>query len=114
MKRHDPRDTRADRSSKWYQLDTIKPVSAHSNDRDIQMRVGVGITMPRKMLAGSDHPVGLHASDEGRTEPSNHHRVLAKRPGVDDRVCRVVVHIQHGSVGDVNAKRSPFQSSYTT
>src|SRR5688572_21560289 len=102
MKRHYRANVAFDGTAKWYQFDTIKPVAAHSDDRKRKMRVYAGISMTGKMLCRRDHAVGLETTDEGGTQTRRHVRIFTERAGVDDRVRRVVVDVQHRSVGDVN------------
>jgi hypothetical protein len=73
------------------------------DDGQSEMRVDVGVAVPGKVLEGRGDAGGLQAADVGGGETADHLRVLAVRARVDDRVPRVVVHVDDGREVDVDA-----------
>src|SRR5512143_3720737 len=101
MKRHYRANAAVNGCTKWYQFDTIKPASAHSDDRQRQVRIHSGVAMPRKMFPGRDHSVRLNSTNERRTKPGGQGGIFSIRARVDDRIRRIVVDIQNWRIRDV-------------
>ena len=85
------------------QLDGIEARAGMRNDRQPEMRVDIGVAVPRKMLERGEHAGVLHAP-----HPAGHHGahasgILAERSDVDHRVARVVVDVGHGAEVHVHA-----------
>jgi len=92
------------RCLKWYQLDTIKPTSAHCDDRKSQVRIDPGVAVTREMFPGGNHSIRLQAANEGCAESRNLVWVFAIRPCIDDRIGWIVVNVQNRCISDVDSQ----------
>src|SRR5438477_6434107 len=110
MKGHDGPNATIHSFLKWYQLDTIEPISAHRHDRQRQMRVYTCIAVTWEVLTRRNHPVALKSPDESGAETGNEPRILPIRSRVDYRIGRIVVDIEHRSVGNVDSECSALLS----
>src|SRR4051794_9189748 len=61
------------------------------------------------MLRRGEHPILLDPTDERGTHASYEVRLLAKGARADHRVLRVVVYVEHGREGHVDAERAAFE-----
>src|SRR5437762_1177145 len=110
MERHDRPNATIHSFLKWYQLDTIEPISAHRHDRQRKMRVYTGVAVPREVLASRNHTVALKSPDERSAETGNEPRIRTVRSRVDYWIGRVVVDVEHRSVSDVDPECSALLS----
>ena len=78
-----------------------------AHDRQSDVRVDVGVAVPGKVLRRRELAAVLRAANEERRESRDALRILAERSRVDDRVRRIVVHVDDRREVDVNADRSP-------
>src|SRR6185503_3127670 len=76
------------------------------------MRVGCGVAMSGKMFCCRYHARALRPLNKSGGEASDTDWILAKRANVDDRIRRVVVHVNNWSQHMLNAERSRFVSRY--
>ncbi len=106
MRGHDGTHPRVDRLPKRLELDRVHPRPIVPDHGQRHMRVGLGVTVPRKVLAGGDASVLLDPTHERDPHPSDVVRVLAERPDVDDGVVRIVVHVEHGGERQVDSERA--------
>ena len=67
------------------------------------MRIYIHITVTGKMFGASHDPRILHSLHVGHSETSHFIFILAKRAKTDDRIVRIIVDINHGSIINVDA-----------
>ena len=63
MRNHDRVDSRLDRLAKRGQLHRLKAGKISAYTSHSEMRVGIGITVPRKVLRRCHHAFGVRALD---------------------------------------------------
>ena len=59
------------------------------------VRIGIGITVTRKMLGCHQHPLVLHPFHQGHHLSSDILPFLTKGPGANYRIGRVVINVSH-------------------
>ena len=101
---------RLDRRLERRELDFVVPIPAVAQGHQPQVGVDIGIAVPREVFDGRDHPAVLRPLHEGRTHLAHELDVIAKRPGVNDRIAGIVVHIDRRGVVLLDAERPPLQS----
>ena len=69
--------------------------------------------MTGEVLPCRDHAVILQAVNECDTHPRGELWILSVRARIDDWIVRVVVDVEHRSVGDMNSECAPFQCGET-
>ena len=74
------------------------------------MRVYTCVAVPGEVLTRRNHPVALESPDEGSAETGNESRILTVGSRVDYRIGRVVVDIEHRSIGNVDSECSTLLS----
>ena len=65
------------------------------DDRKLVVGIGPGVTVPGEVLGARRNAVALEGLDDDPTEPPDLVRVRRQRPVADDRVGRLVVHVEH-------------------
>ena len=59
-----------------HELDRVEPRLGDRNHRQAEVRVDLGVAMPREVLPGGDHPVLLDAAHRRGAEPRDELRIL--------------------------------------
>ena len=89
VRRHDRANARVDRRAEWNERRS--EVAGH--DRKIEVRIDLGVAVPREVLGTGGDAGGLHPGHEGGDVPRHELRVRAERADADHRVPRVRVHV---------------------
>jgi len=105
---HDPAHPRLDGGPEREELHRFQPLPGHPDDRQVQVRIDLRVPVSREVLPGGEHASFLGASGEGTTQPGNLLGILSEGTDVDDGVVRIVVHVQDGSEGGVDAQSPGF------
>ena len=98
MRRHDAGHPGVDRRPERHEFHTAEPFDGMLDQRELQMRIGAGITVTRKMLAARRDPGVLQRVNDGGAEPRDHVRLIRQRAIADHRVLRIGVNVQHRRV----------------
>src|SRR6056297_3552297 len=114
MSAHDTLEPAFNINFKRYQFKILNSFKVVVDCRQCEVRIGVCIAMTRKMLSRSKNAFAFNTADKIIAKLSNYFRHPAIRSYVDDRVVRIVVHIENGRKYLVYAKGFRFtRCNYT-
>ena len=77
--------------------------------RQIDVRIGSGISVAGKMLCGGQSSIFLRATDEFAYELGDAQWVFAKGACIDDGIARIVVHVADGRINPLNTNGARFE-----
>lgn len=103
---HEHADVGPHRRRERQKLDAAQLLRGAPHHRQRQMGIGLGVAMPREVLAAAAHPAGLHAAQQRQRPRRRRRRLGAQRAVADDRVVRVGHHVAHRRVVEVEAERA--------
>ena len=107
---HDRVGAGGDSGAKGRQLHLVEPLARLLDDRQAEMRIHIGVAVPGKVFERCRHACRLQSANVGGRKTSDHGRILTIRSGVDDRVARIVVHVDDRREVHVNAEGARFLS----
>ena len=90
---------RVDRGREGQQLALAQDVGGAVDDRQVEVRVAVGVAVPGEVLGAGRDPGGLQALDPGRGVPGDQVGVGAEAADADDRVVGRGVHVDDRARG---------------
>ena len=73
--------------------------------REARMTVDVGVPVPRKMFGAGDRALSAQTVDIRGAKLRDDLRIVGKRPNADDRIVRVVVHVERRTEIHVKPER---------
>src|SRR3974390_1432571 len=97
MGHEDGVDSGLDGGCEGRQFDRVEALAVVVDQRNGEVRVGIGVAVAGKVLGGGQHAVLVRAFDIGGGHPADERGVFAKGAGVDDGIVRVG---GAGKVGD--------------
>ena len=80
-----------------------QPLERMLDQRQLEVRIGAGVAVPRKMLAAGRDALALQRADDGGAEPRHLLGLLRQRAIADHRVLRVGVDVEHRRVVERDA-----------
>ena len=87
-----------------HQLHRLQALPVRGHDRELDVRVGAGVTVTWKVLRRGEHAALSRALDVRRPQPRHRLRVLAEGTGVDDGVLGIRVDVENRGEVQVHAE----------
>src|SRR4029079_7137634 len=106
MRGHEGRDAGGDRGAKRHELNRSQAIGRVLDERQLEMRVGTGITVAGEMLAARGDALGLERSDDRRAKAGYIVGFFRERPVADDRIRRVGEDVEDRRVIERDADRA--------
>ena len=82
-----------------------QPLRRVLDERQLEVRVGAGVAVPREVLAARGDALALQRADDGRRRGGATARPCRQRAVADDRVLRIGVDVEHRRVVERDADR---------
>ena len=109
MPGHHRADARFDRRAKRWQLDAFEARAIPRDCRQVEVRIQIGIAVPRKMLRRRQSAVFFHATHKRRRQRAHALRIFAERANIDDGIGRIAVDVAYRRENPGHARRSRLQ-----